>query len=160
MNDKNYQSHVTGKTKIQWAGWSKSGFKNGLQLSKMQNLGNLKGKFKSNLLLRDDYLGWKSVFGVWHRVVEETNATNNLTDFTDPIGSIGGVAVDLTKIRKLFLWDKARWGRGREGPYSFKTFDVQWVSNIRISQVFGELHSVWFSAVLWSQLTEIRTLLP
>ena len=58
---------------------------------------------ESDLLLWDDDLGGEGVLRVWHGVIEETNASNDLTDLAGTIGSIRRIAVNLSMSRKINL---------------------------------------------------------
>ncbi len=64
--------------------------------------GDIDVRVPAHLLLWDDDLGRESVLRVWHWMIEEANASHNLADLADSIGSIGRVAVNL-KIEVVFL---------------------------------------------------------
>ncbi len=55
------------------------------------------------LLLRDDNLGRESVLRVWHGVIKEANASNNLAYLADTIGGVRRVAINLKKVLLLHL---------------------------------------------------------
>jgi hypothetical protein len=56
------------------------------------------------LLLWDDNLGRESVLRVWHGVIKEANASNNLAYLADTIGGVRRVAINLNqKTNKVLL---------------------------------------------------------
>ena len=64
-------------------------------LVRVADHGDVDVRVSSHLLLRDDDLGGQGVLRVGNWMIEETNATDNLSDLARTVRCVGRIAVNL-----------------------------------------------------------------
>ncbi len=76
--------------------WRKKGL-NGSHLVGVADHGHVDVRIPSDLLLRDNYLGGKGILCIRNRMIEQTNATDNLSDLANAVRGIRWVTIDLQR---------------------------------------------------------------